>query len=199
LLEGFKLLLIINDSHVEVVLFSLLFIKRSKSSLLIKRCLDFLGQLNISDDDIQELKAFVAKHIVQECLHAVSVSGALDLVHFKMGLASDQDTNSFSDGGLKLFVQLVDRNSIAEVEDIILSSLASEDNSDINGHEDVVIGRTSSHWELVDNVLLSHQELDLGPWKAPYKSARALNMVKLAMLCNNSVCSLRPLQFMELA
>jgi hypothetical protein len=106
--ECFKLFLIVDDTHVKVVLFSLLIIQRSKLSLFVERVLDFLWQCNISNDDIGEFQAFVCKHVVQELEHFSSIGGALDLVDFKVSLSSDEDSNSFGDGGLKLLVQLVD-------------------------------------------------------------------------------------------
>jgi len=83
-----------------------------------------------------------------------------------MGLASDEHSDPLGDGGLQLLIQLVDADSVTEVEDRVVIWLASENYSDVKSNKDVVVGWASSNWELVSDVLLGHKELNLGPGEA---------------------------------
>jgi hypothetical protein len=112
------------------------------------------------------------------------------LIDLKMGLASDQDTDPLGQSGLQLFVKLVDTDSVTEIEDGVVIWLAAEHDGDVQGHEDVVVGWTSSHWELVGDVLLGDQELDLSPWETENETTLLLDVVELAMLRDHSVGTL---------
>lgn len=81
-----------------------------------------------------------------------------------MGLASNQNSDSLSDGCFELFVKLVDTDSIYEVLDTCIVILASEYNGDTKSNKDVIIGWASSNLKLINNILLSDQELDLREW-----------------------------------
>jgi len=83
-----------------------------------------------------------------------------------MGFASDENSDSLGDSGLQLLIQLVDTNSVTEVEDGVIIWFASENYSDVKSNKDVVVCWASSHWELVCDVLLGYKELDLGPGEA---------------------------------
>ena len=81
-----------------------------------------------------------------------------------MSLSSDQDTNSFSNGSLELFIKLINTNSVAEIENIFFTRFASENDSDTETNENIIISWASSDLKWVGDVLLSNQELDFGPW-----------------------------------
>ena len=119
----------------------------------------------------------------------MSVGLSFDLIDFEMGLASDKHSDSLGEGSFELLVKLVDTDSVHEVSDVIISVLAPEDNGDIQGNENVVISRASSHWELVDDILLGHQELNLSPWEAEYKPTLFLHVIELSVLCDDCVRS----------
>ena len=106
-----------------------------------------------------------------------------------MGLASDEHSDPLGDGSLQLLIQLVDTDSVTEVEDTVVIWLASENYRDIQGNKDIVVSWASSNWEFVGDVLLGHKELDLGPGEANNKATLFLNGVKLAMLCNDCIGS----------
>jgi hypothetical protein len=110
-----------------------------------------------------------------------------------MGLSSDQNSNSFGKGSLKLLIQLVNTDLVNKVVDGSIIWLASEHNADIEGNEHIVVCWSSSNWELVSNILLSYQELDLGPWKAKDDATLSLNVIKLTVLGDNGVGSLWPI------
>jgi len=131
---------------------------------LIKWILNFLRKRNFGDDDIGEFKTFVSEHIIQEVFHGIGVGWTFNVVNFKMSLSSDQNSYSFSNGSLELLVKLVDTNSVNEVEDIILSFHALENNSDTKTNENIIVSWASSNLELVCDVLLGNKELNLGPW-----------------------------------
>lgn len=80
-----------------------------------------------------------------------------------MGFASDQYSYSFSDGGLQLLIELVDADSVTEVENRILIFLAFEHNCDVKSNEDVIKSWTGANREAVDNVLFRDQKLNLRP------------------------------------
>ena len=109
-----------------------------------------------------------------------------------MGLATDQNSDSLGEGGLELLVQLIDTDSVNEVSDVIIVFFALEDNSNVQGNEDIVVRWASANREFVDNVLLSYKELDLGPREAEDKAAIRLNTIELTMLRDNCVSSFRP-------
>jgi len=108
-----------------------------------------------------------------------------------MRLGSHEHSDSFSDSGFQLFVKLVNTNSITKVEDIFIFTLASEHNCDVEGNKDVVIGWTGSHWEPIDNVLLRHQELNLGPRHTIDETTLLFDVVKFAVLRDHSVSTFR--------
>lgn len=200
LLESLQLFLVVNESHVEVVLFSFQLVQRSELSLLVEGVLDVLGQLDLGDDDIGESEALVVEHLVQEVFHSAGVRGTLDLVHFEVGLASNQHAHSLRDRGFELFVELVDRNLVGEVIDSFFFRNALEHNGDVQGYEDVVVGGAGAHGEPEHDVLLSDQELDLGPGHAPNQAAGRLSVGVLSVGCDNGVSSFGPgsrLAFMD--
>ena len=105
-----------------------------------------------------------------------------------MRLASNQNSHSFCDSSFKLLIELIDTNSITEVENVLLFFFASEDYCDVEGNENIVIRRTGSHRESINNVLFRHQELDFCPWHAgPDKSTFLLNTVEFAVAGNNGI------------
>ena len=108
-----------------------------------------------------------------------------------MGLSSDQNSNSFGKSSLKLLIQLVNTDLVNEVVDGIVVWLASEDDTDIEGNEHIVVCWCGSNWELVSNILLSYQELDLSPWKAQDEATLFLDVIKPTVLGNDGVGSLR--------
>jgi len=81
-----------------------------------------------------------------------------------MSLSSDQDTDSFGNGSLKLFIKLINTNSVAEIENILFTRFASENDSDTKTNKNIIISWASSYLKWVSDVLLSNQELDFGPW-----------------------------------
>jgi hypothetical protein len=107
-----------------------------------------------------------------------------------MGLSSDQNSNSFGKGSLKLLIQLVNTDLVNKVVDGFIIWLASEHNADIEGNEHIVVCWCSSNWELVSNILLSYQELDLSPWKAWNEAAISFDLIKLTVLDDDGVGSL---------
>ena len=109
-----------------------------------------------------------------------------------MGLISDEDSDSLSDGSLKLLVKLVDTDSVDEVSNIIVGGLASKDYSNVECNEDIIVSWASVYRELEENVLWSNQELNLGPWKADNKSSALLDVIELTMLGNDSITSFGP-------
>lgn len=109
-----------------------------------------------------------------------------------MRLSADQYSDSLGKSSLKLLVELINTDSVYEVSDIFVVFLAFENNSDIEGNENVVIGWASANRELVDDVLLGDEELDLGPREAGNQTALLSDMVELAMLSDYCVSSLRP-------
>ena len=74
-------------------------------------------------------------------------------MHLKMGLISDEDSDSLSDGSLKLLIKLVDTDSIDEVSNIIVGGLASKDYSNVECNEDIIVSWASVYRELEENVL----------------------------------------------
>lgn len=189
--QCFKLLLIINLPHLEVILLPFHFVQGTELGFQIQWLLDFFRKLNFSDDDIKKFKTFVAEHLVQELHHGSSVSLSLDIVHLKMGLTPDKHSHSFGDGCLKLFIQLVDADSVDEIVDGLLIRFAPKYYCDGESHKDVVVCWARSHLELILDVLLRHQELDLGPGQAPYEPSSGLYVIKLSVMGDDGVCSLR--------
>jgi hypothetical protein len=108
-----------------------------------------------------------------------------------MRLATNEHSHSLGQCSLKLLIQLIDADSVNEVANIIIVLLALEDDGDVQGHEDVIVGWASANWELVDNVLLGHKELDLGPGEAEDEAAILLDTIKLAVFRYNRICPLR--------
>ena len=108
-----------------------------------------------------------------------------------MSLASNKDSHSLGQGSLQLLVELIDTDSVHEVADVIVVFFALEDHCDVESNKDVVVGWTGSYRELVDDILLCHQELNFGPRKAEHEASLFLDMIELAMLRNDSVCSFR--------
>ena len=108
-----------------------------------------------------------------------------------MGLASNQNSDSFSDGCFELFVKLVDTDSVDEVFDTSVVFLASENNCDTKSNKDVVVGWASPNLKFINKVLLSNQELDLCPWSAHNEATFLLNMVKCTVFGNNGISSFR--------
>lgn len=84
-----------------------------------------------------------------------------------MSLATDQNSYSFSNGGFKLLVQLVNADSVAEVENALFIWLAPECDSDVKLNKYVIVGWTCSHRETIYHILLCHQELNFGPRQTP--------------------------------
>jgi len=107
-----------------------------------------------------------------------------------MGLTSDQNSNSFGKSSLKLFIQLVNTDPVNEVLDGFVVWLASEDDADIEGNEDIIVCWCGSNWELVSNILLSYQELDLSPWKTWDEATLFFNVIKPTVLGDDGVSSL---------
>jgi len=121
-----------------------------------------------------------------------------------MRLRADEHANTFRQRRFKLLVQLVDRNAVAKVEDVFLVALsnlrvapvllvdvAAENDANVECDEDVVVGGTSPHRELVSHVLLGDEELDLGPRETPDKAARMLDRIERAVLGDDRVRALR--------
>jgi hypothetical protein len=123
--------------------------------------------------------------------HGSSVGGTLDVIDFKMCFASDKNTDSFSDSGFKLFIELINTDSVAEIENILFAWLASENNGNSKSNENIIVGWARSYLELVSYVLLCNQELDFGPWKAEVQSTFAVNAIEFSVLCDDGICSLR--------
>jgi len=130
---------------------------------LIKWLLNFFWEWYFSDDDVREFKTFVSEHVIQEIFHSCSIGWTFDVVHLKMSFSSDQYSHSFSDGSFKLFIKLIDTNSVNEVKDILLFFHAFEDNGDTETNENIIISWASSNLEWIINVLLGYEELNLGP------------------------------------
>ena len=81
-----------------------------------------------------------------------------------MSFSSDQYSNSFSDSSFKLFIQLINTNSVNEIKDTLLIWHASEYNSDTKTNENVIISWAGSDLELIGDILLGNEELNFGPW-----------------------------------
>lgn len=108
-----------------------------------------------------------------------------------MGLSSNENSDSLGNGSLKLLIELVDTDSVDEVSNIFIVGFASENDSNIQGNKNVVIGWTSSDWEFVVDILLSDQELDLCPWKTNVKASNLFNTIKFTVLGNDGISTLR--------
>ena len=159
--------------------------------------LDFFWKGDFSNDDVEEFKPLISKHLIQELLHSSSVCRTLDIVHFEMGLSSNQYSNSFSDSSLKLFVKLVDTDSVAEIENVLFSWFASENDGDTETNENVVVSWASSYLEGVSHVLLCNKELDFGPWEAEMQATLTMYAIEFTMFCDNSICSFRSIKKMN--
>lgn len=183
--------LIINDSHVVVVLFSFLLVDGPELGLHIKRSFNLFWQLHLSDNDVKELNALSAEHFVQKVFHWSSVGGTLDLVDFQVGFASDQNSDTFCDRGLKLFIQLVHADSVTEVEDRVSVLFAFEHHCDVQSNKDIVVGWARADWKSENDILLCDQKLDLCPGQAKVKTSMGLNILESAMTCDDSVSSFR--------
>lgn len=99
-----------------------------------------------------------------------------------MSLSSDQDSHSLGQSCFELFVQLVYADTVDEVMDALVVWLAPEDNGDVEGDEDVVVGWAGAHWEFVGDVLLGHEELNFGPGQAEDEAAVLLDVIELSVL-----------------
>jgi hypothetical protein len=197
LLGHLKFFIIVNESHIITVLLSFFIIQRCELGFKIEWSLDLLWQLDLGDDDVFEAETFVLEHFVQELFHASSVCGTLDLVDFQMSLASNENSNSFGDGSFKLLIKLIDTDLIAEVLygfDCLLLVIRAppnaENNSNVEGDENVIVCWAGSDWESVDHILFSYQELDLGVRQTPFKTTFIFDMTELTVGGNDSECSL---------
>lgn len=81
-----------------------------------------------------------------------------------MGLSSNQNSYSLSNSSFKLLIQLINTDSVDEIEDTIFVWFTSKHNSNTKSDKNVIIGWASSYLEFIDEILLSNQKLDLGPW-----------------------------------
>lgn len=81
-----------------------------------------------------------------------------------MGLSSNQNSYSLSNSSFKLLIQLINTDSVDEIEDTIFVRFTSKHNSNTKSDKNVIIGWASSYLEFIDEILLSNQKLDLGPW-----------------------------------
>lgn len=81
-----------------------------------------------------------------------------------MGLSSNQNSYSLSNCSFKLLIQLINTDSVDEIKDTIFVRFTSKHNSNTKSDKNVIIGWASSHLEFIDDILLSNQKLDLGPW-----------------------------------
>jgi len=106
-----------------------------------------------------------------------------------MCFTSNKYSNSFSQRSFKLFVQLIDTDSVYEIVNTVVIWFASEHYSNIKGHKDIVIGGSCSYWELVCHILLCDQELNLGPRKTEDKTSFFLDLAILSMSSDNSISS----------
>lgn len=102
--EQLELLFIVDDSHIEVILLPLHIVEGSELGLHIEWLFDLFRKQNLSHDDIHEFKTFGAKHLIKEVLHLLGVGLAFNLVHFEMGLSSDEHSHSLGQGSLQLLV-----------------------------------------------------------------------------------------------
>jgi hypothetical protein len=187
--EKFKSFLIVNKLHIVVVFLLLHLIQRAELGLHVEWILDLIRKEHLGDDDVAELESLGAEHLIEEIFHFLGIGLSFDLIDFKMSLSSDEHSNSLGQGGLELLIQLIDTDSVHEVTNGLLIILALEHDGDIHGDEDIIVGWAGSNRELVDDVLLSDQELDLGPWQAPDEATFLLDMVKLSVLGDNSIGS----------
>ena len=108
LLEELKLFIVIDDPHLEVVLFPLHLVETAILRFHVQWLLDLLWKEHLGDDDVEELEAFGSEHLVQKVLHLLGVGLTLDLVHLKMSLATDEHSDTLSQGSFKLLIELVD-------------------------------------------------------------------------------------------
>lgn len=106
-----------------------------------------------------------------------------------MCFASDENSDSLSEGSLKLLVKLVDANSIYEVMNILIIWFTSENHSNIKSNEDIVISWACSDWEFIGDVLLGNKELDLGPWEAENETTFLLDVVEFTVLGDDCIGS----------
>lgn len=109
-----------------------------------------------------------------------------------MSLSSDQDSHSLGQSSLELFVQLVDADTVDEVMNALVVGLAPEDNSNVEGDEDVVVSWACAHWEFVSDVLLGDQELNFSPRQAEDEPTILLDVVEFSVLGYDSKCAFRP-------
>ena len=111
-----------------------------------------------------------------------------------MGLASDENSDSFGDCSLELFIKLVHTDSVAEIEDRIIVGLASKNNCNIKGDKNIVVGGSGSHWEFIGDILLCDQKLDFSPRQAKDHSSFLLDSREFTVLGDHGVGSLWPNQ-----
>jgi len=81
-----------------------------------------------------------------------------------MGLSSNQNSYSLSNSSFELFIKLINTDSVDEIKDTVLVRFAPKHNSNPKSNKNVIIGWASSNLEFIDDILLSNQKLDLGPW-----------------------------------
>jgi len=107
-----------------------------------------------------------------------------------MCFSSDEYSDSLSECCFKLFIKLVDADSVHEVMDRVIIWFAFENYSNIKGHKDIIISWACSYWEFVCDVLLSHKELNSGPWQAEDETTLLLDVVEFAMLGDDCISTL---------
>jgi len=165
LLDNLELLIVIQYSHFILLLCSLVFVHGTILSFLVKGLRNILRQANVLKDNASELKALVFKHLVKEVNDFSSLFLALDLIDFKISLSSSEYTNTLSDSGLDLLVELIDTDIVDELLNRLVVFLATEDSANLDFDEDVIVGGAALHVKLVDHVLLSNKVLNLSLFK----------------------------------
>jgi hypothetical protein len=111
-----------------------------------------------------------------------------------MRLAPNEYPDPLSDSSLQLLVELVHTDSVAEVEDVIVCFFAFENYGDVEGDKNVIVRRTGSHREPINNILLRDQKLDFGPGHAgPDEAAFFLHVVEFAVAGDDCVGAFRPI------
>lgn len=162
LLDDLKLLVVIENSHLVLLLGLLILVHRTVLSLLIEGLSNILRESDVLENDAGELKTLVGEHLVQELEHVTSLIFSLYLVDLEVGLATGEHTDALSDSRLNLLVELVDTDVVNEGFNRLFVFFALENSTDLNLDKDVVVSGTGLDVHLEDNVLLGHQVLDLG-------------------------------------
>jgi hypothetical protein len=83
-----------------------------------------------------------------------------------MSFSSDKNSYPFSYGCLELLIELINTDFVTEIKDRLIIVHTPKDDNNVQSHKDIIVSWTSYHWKLVSDVLLSDQELDLGPRQA---------------------------------